>query len=226
MKQLKDPKKLVFGIVTLIIIIAGIVMIAVKGFNVELRYTANNKVKLTINQEIDINKIQEKVDEVLGRGKSIVETTGRYKEGIQIISKEITEEQKNNLVEKINDIYPQESTTEGEEPKKLIDSSKITVESIQNARIRDFLRPYIIPMVITTLVILVYYAIRYNKLGIHKVILKSGLIIVISQVALLSLLALVRFPMGRLTAPLMLIVYIASLIGTNSQLIKKEKIKE
>lgn len=225
MKQLKDPKKLVFGIVTLIII-AGIVMIAVKGFNVELRYTANNKVKLTINQEIDINKIQEKVDEVLGRGKNIVETTGRYKEGIQIISKEITEEQKNNLVEKINELYPQESTTEGEEPKKLIDSSKITVESIQNARIRDFLRPYIIPMVITTLVILVYYAIRYNKLGIHKVILKSGLIIVIAQVALLSLLALVRFPMGRLTAPLMLIVYIASLIGTNSQLIKKERIKE
>ena len=56
MKQLKDPKKLVFGIVTLIIIIAGIVMIAVKGFNVELRYTANKKVELIINQEIDINK--------------------------------------------------------------------------------------------------------------------------------------------------------------------------
>lgn len=224
MKQLKDSKKLVFGIVTLIIIIAGILMIAVKGFNVELRYTANKKVKLTINQEMDINKIQEKVDEVLG--KSIVETTGRYKEGIQIISKEITEEQKNSLVEKINELYPQESTTEGEEPKKLLDSSKIAIEAVQNARIRDFLRPYIIPMTITTLVILVYYAIRYNKLGIHKVILKSGLTIVIAQITLLSLLALVRFPMGRLTAPLMLIVYIASLIGTNSQLIKKEKVKD
>ena len=226
MKQLKDPKKLVFGILTLIIIIAGIVMIAVKGFNVELKYTANKKVKLTINQDIDINKIQEKSDEVFGRGKSIVEITGRYKEGIQIISKDITEEQKNNLVGKINELYPQESTTEGEEPKKLLDSSKITIEDVQNARIRDLLRPYVIPMTITTLLVLVYYAIRYNKLGIHKVVVMSGLTIVIAQVVLLSTIALVRVPMGRLTSPLILSVYIASLIGTNSQLIKKEKIRK
>lgn len=226
MKQLKDPKKLVLGIVTLLIIVAGIVMVAVKGFNVELRYTANKKVVLTIEQAIDINKIQEKADEVLGKGKSLVETTGRFKEGIQIISKEITEEQKNSLVEKINALYPQESATEGEEPKKLLDSSKITIEAVQNARIRDFLRPYIIPMVVTTLVILVYYAVRYNKLGIHKVILKSGLTTVVEQVLLLSLLAIVRFPMGSLTAPLILTVYVISLIYTNTNLMKEEKNKK
>lgn len=223
MKQIKDPKKLVFGILTTIIIIAGIVMIAVKGFNVELKYTANKKVKIAINQEIDIDKIQEKADDVFGTGKSIVESTGRYKDGIQVISKEISEEQKNSLVEKINDLYPQESTNEGEEPKKLLDSSKITIESEENARIRDFLRPYVIPMAITTLVVLVYYAIRYNKLGIFRVVLKSGLTIGILQVVLLSFVALVRLPIGSLTVPLMLIVYIASLIVTNSQLIKKEK---
>ena len=227
MKQLKDPKKLVFGIVTLIIIIiAGIVMIAVKGFNVELRYTANKKVALIIEQTVDINKIQEKVDEVLGRGKSIVETTGMFRDSVQIISKEITEEQKNSLVEKINELYPQEATTEGEKTKKLLDSSKITIEDVQNARIRDFLRPYIIPMVVTTLVILVYYAVRYNKLGIHKVILESGLTMVIAQLLLLSILAIVRFPMGSLTAPLILTVYVVSLIYTNANLMKKEKAKK
>lgn len=226
MKQLKNPKRIIFGIVTLIVIIAGIVMVAVKGFNVELRYTANKKVELAIEQEIDFNKIQEKSDEVFGKGKNIVEITGMFKDSVQIISKEITEEQKNSLVEKINELYPQESTAEGEEPKKLLDASKITVEDIQNARIRDFLKPYIIPMIVTTVVILVYYAIRYNKLGIAKVVLKSGATMVLAQLVLLSLLAIIRFPMGSLTAPLILIVYIASLIYTNENLMKDKKTKE
>lgn len=226
MKQLKNPKKIIFGIVTLIVIIAGIVMVAVKGFNVELRYTANKKVELAIEQDIDFNKIQEKADEVFGKGKNIVEITGMFKDSVQIVSKEITEEQKNSLVEKINELYPQESTAEGEEPKKLLDASKITVEDIQNARIRDFLKPYIIPMIVTTVVILVYYAMRYNKLGILKVILKSGLTIGIAQLVLLSLLAIIRFPMGGLTLPLILIVYVASLIYTNNNLMKNEKEKK
>lgn len=225
MKQLKDPKKIFFYVVIALIIIAGIVIVAVKGFNVELRYKANKKVELSIGETVDISKIQEKADEVFGKGKSVVQVVEVFKDSVQITAEEISEEQKNSLVEKVNELYPQEVTVEGEEPAKLLDASTVTIDSNENARLRDILKPYIIPTAVVTVVILAYYAILYRKLGVAKVILKSLLTIVLAQVVLLSVLAIIRFPMGRLTTPLILLVYVTSLIYTSGSLMKKAKIK-
>ena len=223
MKQLKDPKKIFFYIVIALIIVAGIVMVAVKGYNVELRYKANQKIELVIGKTINVTEIQQKADEVFGKGKSVVQLVEVFKDSVQITAEEISEEQKNNLVEKVNELYPQEATEEGKEPEKLIDASKITIANTQNARLRDFLKPYLIPGAIVTLVILVYYAILYRKLGVVKVLAKSIMIIVLAQLVLLSILAIIRFPMGRLTTPLILLVYVTSLIYISGSLIKDKK---
>lgn len=223
MKQLKDPKKIILYIVMALVIIAGIVMVAVKGFNVELRYSANKKIELAIGETVDAAKIQEKADEVFGKGKSIVQVVEIYKDAVQVTAKDITEDQKNSLVEKVNELYPQEATEEGKEPAKLLDASKVGIQSTEHARLRDFLKPYIAPVAIVTVIIVAYYAIRYRKLGVAKVILQSVLTIVLAQLVLLSLLVLVRFPMGRLTTPLILLVYLSTLIYTSGSLIKQEK---
>lgn len=222
MKQIKDPKKVLFYAIIAIIIIAGIAMVAIKGFNVELKYTANKKIELSIGQIVDTSKIQEKADEVFGKGKSVVQVVEVFKDTVQITAKDITEEQKNNLVAKINELYPQEAKEDGTIP-TLLDASKITIESSENARLRDFLKPYIIPTAVVTIVILVYYAILYHKLGVIKVLIKSLLTIVLAQLVLLSVLAITRFPMGRLTTPLILLVYVTSLIYTSGRLIKAAK---
>jgi len=225
MKQLKNPKIILYILIALIII-AGITMVALKGFNVETRYKANQKVELVIGEALgkdDLLKIQEKANEVFGKGKSIVQVVELFKDTVQITTEEITDEQKNSLVDKVNGLYPQEATEEGKEPEKLLDASKITIDSSENARLRDFLRPYVTPIVVVTIVILAYYAILYRKLGVLKVILKSGLILVLAQAVLLSVLALTRFPMGRFTTPLILLVYVTSLIYVSGSLMKAKK---
>jgi len=226
MKQLKDAKKIFCILLIAIIIIAGIVTVFLKGFNVELRYRAQQKVELIIGEELskeDIFKIQEKVDEVFGKGNSILQVVEVFKDTVQVTAREITEEQKNSLVAKVNELYPQEATEEGKEPAKLLDAAGIAIESSENARLRDFLKPYITPIIVVTIIILAYYAILYRKLGIVKVLLKAGLAIVLSQAVLLSILAIIRFPMGRLTTPLVLLVYVTSLIIISGKLIKMQK---
>lgn len=226
MKQLKDAKKIFCILLIAIIIIAGIVTVFLKGFNVELRYRAQQKVELIIGEELskeDLTKIQEKADEVFGKGNYIIQVVEVFKDTVQVTAREITEEQKNSLVAKVNELYPQESTEEGKEPAKLLDAAGIAIESSENARLREFLKPYIMPVIIVTIIILAYYAILYRKLGIVKVILKAGLGIVLSQAVLLSILAIIRFPMGRLTTPLVLLVYVISLINISGKLIKMQK---
>jgi len=224
MKQLKDPKRICLYVVIALTIIVGIVMVALKGFNVELAYTSNKKVTLSIGENVDLAKIQEKADEVFGKGKAVAQIVEIYKDAVQITAKDISEEQKNTLVEKVNELYPQEQA-EGEEPTKLLDASKVTIDSNQNARLRDFLKPYLIPSIVVTVIVLAYYAILYRKLGVIKVLLQSGLTVVLAQAVLLSVLAIVRFPMGRATTPLMLLVYVSSLIYTSGCLIKESKVK-
>ena len=93
-------------------------------------------------------------------------------------------------------------------------------------RIRDLVKPYITSFAISTVLILAYIAIRYRKLGFVKTMLKSLLIIVVGQVVLFSLIAITRIPVGRLTIPMVLVVYVCTLLGITKCLEKKLKLKK
>lgn len=210
MKQLTTKKKILY-IVMALIIIAGISVVAVKGFNVELKYRHHQKIELNIGEEVKTEEIQKIADEVFGKNKSNVQIIEVYKDAVQITAKEISEEQKNSVVQKVNELYPQEAA-EGKEATALIKAENVKIITNTNIRLRDVISPYIIPMIIITIVVLVYLAIRYRKLGIVKSIVEPAVILVLTQVILLSVLAIVRFPMGRLTMPLILLVYVVSII--------------
>lgn len=210
MKQLTTKKKILY-IAMALIIIAGIAVVAVKGFNVELKYRHHQKIELNIGEEVKTEEIQKIADEVFGKNKSNVQIIEVYKDIAQITAAEISEEQKNTVVQKVNELYPQEAA-EGEEATVLIKAENVKIITNTNIRLRDVITPYIIPMIIITIVVLVYLAIRYRKLGLVKSIVEPAAIVVLAQVLLLSVLAIVRLPMGRLTMPLVLIVYVFSLI--------------
>lgn len=210
MKQLTTKMKILY-IAMALIIIAGIAVVAVKGFNVELKYRHHQKIELNIGEEVKIEEIQKIADEVFGKNKSNVQIIEVYKDAVQIASTEISEEQKNAVVQKVNELYPQEAA-EGKEATVLIKAENVKIITNTNIRLRDVVSPYIIPMITIAIVVLVYLSIRYRKLGIVKSIVEPAVILVLTQVILLSVLAIVRFPMGRLTMPLVLIVYIVSII--------------
>ncbi len=217
MSQLTTKNKIIYIIIALIIII-GIIVIALKGFNVELSYRFNQKIELNIGKTIDERKIQNIANEVLGKNKNSVQIIEVYKDIVQITAKEITEEQKNSIVEKVNALYPQENSET-----KLINSSDIKIYTNSNVRLRDILKRYIFPISIATIIILIYFAIRYYKLGILRTILYPCIIIILAQLLTLSILAIIRFPMGRFTTPIILLVYACSLIYISMNIMKKQK---
>ena len=58
--------------------------------------------------------------------------------------------------------------------------------------------------------------IRYYKLGSLNVLAKTLGLVILMQVVLFSIMAITRIPIGRLTVPLVLTVYILTLIGCTS----------
>lgn len=204
----KINKKIIAIIIALIIVVGMAITLTI-GLNFELKYQATKKVELYLQKEFDINDIKQITDETIGN-EVIIQKIEVYEDSVSIMAKDITEEQKTNLVNKINEKYGTEIKTE-----------EVSVQSIPNTRGRDIVKPYILPFVISTAIIIVYMAIRYRKLGIGKVILKTALMTILLQLILLSVMAITRIPVGRLTIPLVITVYMLTLVGLTTKFEKE-----
>lgn len=199
MKQLTEKnRKMGAIIIASLIIVIGIIVAIVIGFNKELKYDESQKIDIYIEQQFDVSKIKEIANEVLGR-RNVVETVEVYEDMISIRAKTITQEQKDNIVNKVKEIYEFKQTAEN-----------TVIEIIPAVRITDMYKQYIIPFIITGIIVLIYMLIRYYKSGIVKIIAETILIPVVAELLLLSIIAITRIPVGRFIPILVIAMYIAS----------------
>ncbi len=216
MKEINKKTKLL-AILIPIIIIVGMIITFTIGLNFDLRYQEAKSIQLYIKNQFPITDIKQITDEVLPSQPVVIQKVEVFEDTVSILAKEITEEQKNNIINKVNEKYGLEISA---------DSTQIT--NIPHTRGRDIVRPYIMPFAITTIIILVYMAIRYYKLGMMKILLETVALLIVAQATLLSVMAIARLPIGRITIPLVLAVYVLSLIVITTCFEKKltEKKKE
>ena len=217
MKQFIKSKQLKIILIALVII-AGIVMITVKGFNFDLKYQDTQRVELYLETEFNISDIRQITDEVFGDQKVMIQKVEVFEDSVSITTTSISDEQKNNLITKVNEKYGTELTAED-----------TIVEDIGHTRGRDIIKPYIIPFAIAVVVVLIYLGIRYYKLSIVKVIAKSIGIMALAQILLFSVIAITRIPIGRLTIPMVILVYLLTLFGITNMFEKnlaKKKLEE
>lgn len=193
---MKQKSTKILAILIAIILILGTIMIFTKGLAFELKYQDSKKIEINLGKEFNEKEIKEITKEVFGNQPVMIQAIEVYKDAISITTTEITEEQKTEIVRKINEKYGVELKAED-----------ITIEEIAHTRGRDIIKPYIQPFVISTIIILVYLIIRYNKLNLLEVLTQSIGIIVLTQFVLLSIMAITRMPIGTLTMPVVLIVY-------------------
>lgn len=193
-------KKIIAIAILALIILAGIVVVNILGFNKQLEFKQGQSIDVYVRKEIDEKKIKEIANEVLGK-ENMVQLVEIYKDMVTIRAEQITEEQKNNIVNKIKENYEFEQTAE-----------ETIINTVPATRILDMYKHYVIPMIISGVLILAYMLIRYNKEGIIKVLLRTILIPIIAELVLLSLIAITRVPLGVYTPILVIIVYLAGIV--------------
>ena len=215
MEKIKKNKKIIIGILIAIILIAGIAITLTIGLNFDLNYQETKQIQLNLGTEFNKNDIKEITDEVFSGQKVMIQTVEVFKDAVSIRTTNITDEQKQSLIDKINEKY--ESAE--------IEADSVEIETIPHTRGRDIVKPYIAPFALATFIILVYKAFRYKKIGSTKTILKTLGMVILMQAILLSIIAIARIPIGRVTIPLVLGVYLLTLIGLTTSFEKQLKTK-
>ena len=217
MEEQKSTKKIIYCIMAVIIIIGAIVCYR-KGFNVDLQYSSKQKMIISNNTVFDKTKVEEIAKEILKNRKVKVQEIGRFSNAVEIVSTQITEEEKSEIVNKIN-----------EQLGFNISNDNIAIQSIPNTRIRDVLKPYIIPGAIITFI---YFTIAYHKIGLKYVLLKSIIMPIAVELLYYAIIAITRIPFGIVTNAIAIGIYVGSIkcIGTlfhqKKELILKKEQKE
>lgn len=196
---MKQNSTKILVILIAMILVIGAAIIFTKGLAFELRYQDNKKVEINIGKTFEEKDIKEITKEVFGNQPVRIQAIEVYKDAVSITTTEITDEQKANLVTKLNEKYGTELKAED-----------ITIEEVAHIRGRDIIKPYIIPFTIVTAIVLVFLVIRYNKLNLLEVLTQSIGIIVLAQLVLLGIMAITRMPIGVSTIPTVLVVYMIS----------------
>lgn len=209
MKQISAKTKIIVAIIILIIVV-GAAVIGTKGFNFDLRNQASQMAKIYIKSQFEIEDMRQITNEVFGKEPVLIQKVEVYEDQVAIITKEITDEQKTSLTEKINEKYELD-----------LKSEDIEIQNIPHTRLRDLIKPYILPLIISTIAILLYTTIRFHKLGICKTILRTGGIVLLTEIILFALIAITRFPVGRYTLPLVLFTYLITMLIVTIELENK-----
>lgn len=218
-------KKIVYGVLACIVIIGAIILFTL-GLNVDMIYSKNVEIDVYIGKTVEINEIKEIAKEIFPNEKIMVQKIELFDDMISITMKDKTDEELKEKVErlntKINEKYGTENKVEND----------ITI--IHNPKIKLFsiLKPYLLPVAISMIIILVFVGIRYKKLGMTKIIASYVGYTIMIEAVYLSILAITRFPINRLVIPTGLVIYIVTVTSLSfinerklNQLIQSEKNK-
>ncbi len=192
--------KKVIQILLICLIIAGIVVISTVGFNVGLKYSEHKEISINISKEFNVSDIRNITKEVFGNKPVIIQQVELYKDMVQISVKEASEEQVSSLNDKINEKYGLENAI-----------SDVKVVDIPNVRLRNVIKPYILPVSIVSVLTIIFAMIVYRKLGVWKVLYDTAMAIVAPQAILSSLYAVTRIPINRIATIVAISVFALSI---------------
>lgn len=201
MEKIKNPK--VIYLVAILIIIVGICVTCIWKTNFSLLYKEHTRIDVYIGKEYQQKELEQIVKEVLEKEAIKYQEIETFHDSVAIHVGQISEEQLTSLKEKLKEKYQIEE----------IDNA-VTTTNIPHYRIRDIVKPYIIPMIITTIIILAYVGIRYLNIGIFKVIFTLFIRMIVAEAVLASMIEIVRIPVGPYTIPIAILVYILVTIVT------------
>ncbi len=196
-----DGNKKIVLLGLILLIVAGIIVVALKGFNVSLILQQHESVNIFIGKEVDLKDIKSICNEVFQNKKVVLRNVELFDDSVNINVESITNEEKEGLVSKINEKYGTELTVEG-----------LTVNSNSNIRIRDLIKPYFKPVILSVVLIVVYLIIRFRKENVLSLLGTITGIIVLTEAGLASIIVIVRIPLSPIMINLMTVVAIIELL--------------
>lgn len=192
--------KKVFYAILICVIIAGAIVIATMGLKTDITYSKNLRLDIYLGKEYTREDIEQVAKEVFGNERMQLQQVEYYGDMFTITLPQEVEE----LDSKIEQLTNKLNEKLGLELKK----ENIAKVYQPHIRLSSVLKPYLVPLAISMIVILAYVMIRFRKIGVWKTLAFYVLTVLASELLYLSILAICRVPINRLVTPIGLAIYV------------------
>ena len=200
--------------IILALVAVGIAIMVFMHFQFSLYYSKNVRVEIYLEKTFSEAEIMSLVKEILPEQKVIIETSGAFKDTISLTTTQITDEQLEQIVSKLNETYGTELT---------VSADTLTLYN-SNVRGRDIFAPYLVISTIAVIIIVAIITLFYRKnVGAVKTVLTSVLITFFGQFFFFVILSLTGVEINRVIPGAAVAIFIFSMVYLMSQY---EKIKE
>lgn len=193
MKLSGSKKIILLGIILLII--AGIVVVALKGVKVSLIMQQHEEINIYIGKATNYKDVKSICKDVFGNKRFDLRDLDVFTDAYSINVESITNEEKDALMNKLNEKYGVE-----------ISLTDISEKNVANIRVRDVVKPYIKPIIISTILIAGYIVIKFRKENAWKLLGKIAGIIILTEAVIFSIIAVIRIPLSSTIINLMLVI--------------------
>ena len=214
-------KKLIYAILACIII-AGVVITLTIGLKVDLIYSKNAEIDIYVEKVVNIEEIRAIAKEVFPNEKVMVNQIELFEDMVAIT---VTDRADENLKDRIEQLKTKINEKYGSD----IETADITIIHNPKVKLSSIIKPYIAPIAISAVIILVYVIVRYRKLGIIKTALSYLLYTGAVQAVFFGVLAISRFPINRFVVPVVLMLYIITITALsfkNEKKLENMKVEE
>ncbi len=196
----------------IVLILAGIIVVLLKGFNVSIDLRQHESIRYSTGKDINVFEIRKIAKDVFGKKPFTINLVEIFNDSVSINAIEITEEEKDSIITKIREKY--EITD---------DETEVSINSKPGARLREIANIYIVPTLISFVLIYISYLIRfYKNINIAwKEIGKSILYLLEINLGILSLIAITRIPFSEIIIPVLLVISLGFLIIYFNRVSKK-----
>lgn len=192
-------KKKVFYAILICIIIAGAIVIATIGLKADIVYSKNVRIDVYLGKSYNHNEIEQLAKEIFETKRALVQQIEYYGDMFSLtISQDVEniEKKVEEFNNKINEKYELENKKE---------DIKVTYQP--KVRLSEVLKPYLLPLIISMTIILIYVIVRFRKIGIWKTLGLYILTVLACEAIYLSALAIFRIPINRVVIPIGLAIY-------------------
>lgn len=202
-----------------LLIVAGIIVIGLKGFNVDFMLKQHDSIEYTMKEDFEIKDIENICTDVFGDKQFKIRIIELFNDAISINAETITIDEAEKIVTKLNEKYNTVQQTndaennEGENTENQTPDSNLDYEIISNPKIKLFslFKPYILPILLSAILIIIYVGVRFRKLNSIKIVLKLVGLVLVTVLSILSILAIIRFPINTVVIPVIMIIVLLEL---------------
>lgn len=198
MKLSGSKKIILLGIILLII--AGIVVVALKGVKVSLVLQQHEEINIYVGKPTELKEMKSVCKEVFGDKQFVLMDIDTFNDAYSINVESFTNEEKQALLTKVNEKFEVELTEED-----------ISEKTLSNIRVRDMVKPYVKPVIISVLLIIVYMIIRFRKEKVAKLLGKIFGIVILTEAVIFSIIAIARIPLSATMINLMAVIAVVEL---------------